>query len=143
MNTESEHGTEKLSDQTRETLKSLSKSMLRLHKTLLDAAKVEYETKNGKIGGVNEYLRLVIDDEHFAWLRKLSSLVALIDEAVSARRPASEPEARALLHEAGVLLDFADADENFNDKFQTALLKNADAVLNHNDALGLLAGTKE
>jgi hypothetical protein len=135
MSTETENGHDKLIDETRATLKDLSKAMLRLHKTLLDASKVEYETKNGKIESVNQYFQLVIDDAHFAWLRKISSLIALIDEAVSVRRPATETEAQGLFNEAKVLLNFQDADENFNTKFQTALQKNKDAVLNYNDAL--------
>lgn len=138
MNTEFENGHETLTDETRGKLKNLSKSLLRLHKTLLDAAKIEYEAKFGTISGVNQYLQLVIDDPHFAWLRKISALIALVDEAVSIRRAASEPDARALLAEARILLDFEDEDEDFNDKFQTALQKNADAVINHNAALAIL-----
>lgn len=135
MNTEFENGHETLTDETRKKLKDLSKALLRLHKTLLDAAKIEYEAKFGAISGVNQYLQLVIDDPHFAWLRKLSALIALVDEAASIRRAASEPDAQALLKEAQILLNFEDADEDFNNKFQTALQKNADAVINHNDAL--------
>jgi hypothetical protein len=135
MSTEFENGQDKLNDETRANLKSLSKAMLRLHKTLLDAAKIEYESKNGKIPNVNLYFQLVIDDPHFAWLRKISSLIALIDEAVSIRRPATEAEARGLHNEAQLLLNFQDADEGFNEKFQNALQNNTDAVLNYNDAL--------
>ncbi|HEY0050227.1 MAG TPA: hypothetical protein VGB68_13115 [Pyrinomonadaceae bacterium] len=124
-----------LNEETRRKLKSLSKAFLRLHKTLLDGAKVEYEAKNGRIMSVNLYLQLVLDDPHFAWLRKMSSLIALIDEAVSVRRPASESEAQALFIEARLLLSFEDADGEFNDKFQIALQKNSDAVLSYNDAL--------
>lgn len=130
-----EIGNDRLRDETRAHLKDLSKAMLRLHKTLLDAAKIDYETANGKIANVNVYFQLVIDDPHFAWLRKISSLIALIDEAVSIRRPANEEEALGLLGEARVLLNFEDADEEFNDKFQRALTRNPDAVINHNDAL--------
>lgn len=137
MNTEFENGHETLSNETRRKLKDLSKSLLRLHKTLLDAAKIEYETKFGAISGANQYLQLVIDDPHFAWLRKISALIALVDEATSIRRAASETDAQALLGEAQILLNFEDADEDFNDKFQTALQKSPDAVINHNDALGL------
>ncbi|MGC2235128.1 MAG: hypothetical protein WA584_03135 [Pyrinomonadaceae bacterium] len=135
MNTEFENGHETLTDETRRKLKDLSKALLRLHKTLLDAAKIEYETKFGAISSVNQYLQLVIDDPHFAWLRKISALIALVDEAASIRRAASEPDAQALLKEAQILLNFEDADEAFNDKFQAALQKNPDAVINHNDAL--------
>ncbi|MBA2619981.1 MAG: hypothetical protein H0U87_02145 [Acidobacteria bacterium] len=137
MKTEFENGHNTLSDGTRGKLKTLSKALLRLHKTLLEAAKIDYETKNGAISGVNQYLQLVLDDAHFAWLRKISALVALVDEAASIRRPASETEAVALIREAKILLNFEDADESFNDKFQAALQTNPDAVLNHNDAIGL------
>ena len=136
MHTELESGHEKLNDATRANLKDLSKAMLRLHKTLLDAAKVDYEAANGKIASIGQYFQLVVDDEYFAWLRKISSLIALIDEAVSVRRPATEPEAQGLFNEAKVLLNFQDTDAAFNDKFQTALQNNSDAVLNYNDALG-------
>lgn len=139
MNQELENGHDALKDETRRKLKDVSKSLLRLHKTLLEAAKAEYEARNGLIASPNQYLQLVLNDAHFAWLRKISSLVALIDEAASVRRPASEPDARALLDEARTLLNFEDADEGFNDQFQTALRKNGDAVVNHNDALNLFA----
>lgn len=121
--------------ETRGKLKDLSKAMLRLHKTLLEGAKAEYESKNGKIQSPNQYLSLVVDDPHFGWLRKLSTLIALIDESVSIRRPANEIDAVALLGEAKILLDFKDNDEVFNDRFQTALQENPNAVINHNDAL--------
>ena len=132
-----ENGADSLTDETRQRLKDLSKATLRLHKILLEGEKAAYEAKNGKIESPNQYLALVLDDPQFAWLRKLSTLIALIDEAVSIRRPATETEAKALLGEAKVLLNFEDADEDFNDRFQAALHENADAVVNHNDALKL------
>ncbi len=135
MNKEFENGHDTLTDETRQKLKQLSQAFLRLHKTLLESAKAEYETKNGAIANSNHYLQLVLDDPHFAWLRKISSIIALIDEAASRLRPATETEARALLGEAKKLLNFEDADEDFNDKFQAALQNNSDAVLGHNDAL--------
>jgi hypothetical protein len=140
MSIEFENGQDKINDATRANLKNLSKAMLRLHKTLLDAAKLDYEAKNGRITSVNLYFQLVIDDPHFAWLRKISSLIALIDEAVSIRRPATEDEALGLQNEAQLLLNFQDADEGFNEKFQNALQTNSDAVLNYNDALQFVSG---
>ncbi len=138
MNTEYENGSPVLFDETRQKLKDVSRSLLNLHKILLDAAKLEYETTYGAINGVNQYLQLVIDDPHFAWLRKISSLIALIDEATSVRRPAGESEAQGLIIVAKKLLNFQDGDENFNDQLQNALQNNADAVLAHNIAFGLL-----
>ena len=138
MAMELESGNDNLTGETRQKLKDLSKAMLRLHSTLLDAAKYEYEAENGKIVNIVQYFQLVLDDPHFSWLRKISSLIALIDEAVSIRRPATESAALALLSEARVLLNFEDEDEVFNDKFQNALQNNLDAVLGHNDALNFV-----
>jgi hypothetical protein len=138
MSNEIENKPDILTNDTRQQLKDLSKSMLRLHKTLLEAEKADYESLNGRIPNVNTYFQLVLDHPQFAWLRKFSSLIALIDEAVSLRRPATETESRGLLNEARILLNFQDLDEDFNDKFQAALQENSDAVLNYNDAVNLL-----
>ena len=134
MNKEIENGQNKLTDTTRAKLKDVSRAFLRLHKILLDGAKAEYEAAHEVISSANQYLQLVIDDEHFAWLRKISALVALVDEATSLRRPATETDALALLGEAKILLEFEDADVTFNDKLQTALQNNPDAVISFNDA---------
>lgn len=131
-----------LTENTRDLLRSLSKGMLQLHKRLLDQAKEDYEARNGKISSVNVYFQLVIDDPHFAWLRKLSSLVALIDEATSLRRPASEEEAVALVSEAEIILNFQDHDQEFNDKFQSSLTLNKEAVLIYNETLKLFGSDK-
>lgn len=133
MTIEFENGQDPLKDETRHQLKNLSKAFLRLHKTLLDGAKAEYEAQHGRITNPNHYLQLVLDDPHFAWLRKVSSIIALIDEAVSLRRPATETEAQGLLTEAKILLNFEDGDEDFNNKLQAALQNNPDAVIGFND----------
>src|SRR4028118_155169 len=104
MDKETENGQDILTAETRAGLKDLSKAFLRLHKILLDATKAEYEAKNGRITSVNVYFQLVIDDPHFAWLRKMSALIALIDEAASVRRPATQTEAIALFGEVKILL---------------------------------------
>ncbi len=139
METNYENGHDALTDTTRQRLKDLSKAFLRLHKTLLEDAKADYEAVNGKIPNPNVYLSLVLDDPHFSWLRKISALIALIDEAVSIRRPANETDAQALLNEAKILLNFELDDEDFNNKLQNALQKNADAVVGHNDTLIIIS----
>ena len=133
MTTEFENGHDTLVDTTRQKLKNVSRAFLRLHKTLLEGTKAEYEAQHGKIPNANVYLQLVIDNAHFVWLRKLSTMIALFDEATSLRRPASETDANALLNEAKILLEFKDVDNNFNDKLQTALQNNPDAVIGFND----------
>lgn len=138
MNREFVNGHDTLTNEMQQKLKQLSQAFLRLHKTLLESAKADYEAKNGAITNSNQYLQLVLDDPYFAWLRKISAMIALIDEATSRMRPATETDAQSLLDEAKKLLNFEDADEDFNDKFQAALQNNSDAVLGHNDALKYL-----
>lgn len=120
-----------MSEETRELMDSLSTSLLKLHKLLLDDAKTEYEAAHGPITSVNAYFQLVLDDPHFAWLRKLSSLVALIDEATTLKRLAVEEDAQGLLDEVKVLLSFKDLDEEFNSKFRSAVERNAEAASLH------------
>lgn len=138
MTTELENGQNTLTDETRQTLKNLSKSFLGFHKMLLDAAKDDYENQHGKIPNANVYLQLVIDDAHFAWLRKISTMMALLDEATSRRNPATETDAQVLINEAKLLVTFGDADENFNAKLQTALQNNPNAVIGLNDVKNYL-----
>lgn len=127
-----------MSDDTRTLMDTLSTKLLSLHKRLLDDAKKAYEDANGPIASINVYFQLVIDNEHFSWLRKFSSLVALIDEATMQRRLASEAEAQALLDEATVLLSFKDADATFNSKYEAALQSNKEAMGIHLEVLDLL-----
>jgi hypothetical protein len=130
--------TEPASEVTKAVLDALSRSFLKMHKCLLDDAKKDYEAAHGPIASVNVYFQLVIDDPHFAWLRKISSLVALLDEATSLRRPASEEEAAGLIAESRAILSFADGDDDFNLRFSGGLLRNAEAAGHHQDAVGTL-----
>lgn len=131
---QSNNQNEKMSDETRELVSYLSASLLKLHKLMLEDARADYEQKNGTIESVNAYFQLVIDNPHFAWLRKISSLIALMDEATMLRRLASEGEAQGLLDEVKILLSFKDLDEDFNAKFRSAVEKNSDAASLHRDA---------
>lgn len=122
---------ETLSPQTRALLKSLSMAFMKMHKCLLDDAKIDYEAQHGQIRNLGLYFQLVIDHPHFGWLRKISALIALIDEATSLRRPATEAEARGLVSEAEKLLGFGDAEQAFNESFKAGLARSAEASTHH------------
>ena len=47
---------ERTSDTTRESLKALRQGLLRLHKTLLDLERRDYERARGRIGNSYEFL---------------------------------------------------------------------------------------
>ncbi len=59
-----------------EALRALSTSARHVHKAMLDVETQYF----GAVGGVLEHLQLVTTHPHFAWLLKLSGLMADLDE---------------------------------------------------------------
>lgn len=57
-------------------LRELSQAARRVHKAMLDVETQYF----GAVGGVLEHLQLVTNHPHFAWLLKLSGLMAELDE---------------------------------------------------------------
>ncbi len=127
-----------LTESTRAKLKNLSKSLLRLHKILLDAERAQYELVNGRVQTTGEMLRLVLDDAHFAWLRILSGQIVFIDELLASKQSTDETDGKSLIEQTRRLLNFEDNNENFKNKFQSALQNNSNAVINYNEALGFV-----
>src|SRR4026209_503726 len=97
---------ERASDSTRESLRVLRVGLLRLHKTLLDLERRDYERARGPIGNSYEFLQLVLKDPWFDWLHRLSELIVQIDETLDAHgeTPATEAGASALIERGKTLL---------------------------------------
>jgi hypothetical protein len=78
------------SDQSlRADLRDLGRSARNLHKAMLDVETQYF----GAVGGVLEHLQLVTNHPHFAWLLKLSGLMAELDERLDGEEPVEPPEA--------------------------------------------------
>ncbi len=81
------------------SLRIVRDRLLKLHKTLLDAERANYEREHGPVRTSGDMLQLVLGHGHFAWLRPYSQLIVRIDEWLSAdERP--DTKADALLSEA-------------------------------------------
>ena len=130
-----ENGANIISDETRARITAVSAALLRLHKSLLDSERFVYESVHGQVASPYEMLRIVMNDTQFAWLRKLSSLIALLDEAVAARTPPLEAGALALLEEARTLLKFETQDKTFVESFQRGLKRSPEAKANYDEVL--------
>jgi hypothetical protein len=74
-------------DQARERLTELRQILLTLHKALLDSERTSYEMVHGPIGSPGAFLQLLINDNWFAWLRPITTLLVQIDEALAAKKP--------------------------------------------------------
>src|SRR5260370_30132384 len=70
----------------REKLLSLRLALLRLHKTLLNMERREYEREHGYVN-TGDLFRLVIDHVQFAWLHNISEFVVRIDATLTANEP--------------------------------------------------------
>src|SRR5215213_1775861 len=131
---------ERASDATRDNLKVLRLGLLRLHKTLLELERRDYERARGRIGNSYEFLQLVLKDPWFDWLHRLSELIVQIDETLdpNAETPATEGDATALMERAKALLTPAETGSEFQKNYFLALQQSPDVVLLHSEVIKLL-----
>jgi len=125
-----------LSEVTSQTLRDLRRSLLRLHKTLLDHETAAYEAARGSVTR-GDLLQLVINHEQFAWLHTISELIVRIDEMLSPKEPALEADAQALLTQAQMLLTPSETGDQFQRRYYAALQSEPDAVLAHREVMQL------
>ena len=64
--------------EVRAHLGNLSRSLLRLHKALLDSERVSYERVHGRIETNGAFFQLVLGDAWFAWLRPLTTITVIV-----------------------------------------------------------------
>jgi len=131
---------ERASDETRDSLKVLRTGLLRLHKTLLDLERRDYERARGRIGNSYEFLQLVLKDPWFDWLHRLSELIVQIDETLDphTETPATEDDAKALIERARTLLAPSESGSQFQKNYFLALQQSPDVVLLHSEVMRLL-----
>lgn len=125
-----------LPEATIKHLGDLRRSLLHLHKALLDMERADFERLYGSVTS-GELLQLVINHAQFAWLRLISALIVQIDETLSAGEPATENDAQNLLAQARLLFTSA-ADDVFSEKYQAALQREPAVVVLHSEVTNLL-----
>ncbi|MBK8229189.1 MAG: hypothetical protein IT349_01590 [Candidatus Eisenbacteria bacterium] len=114
-------------DRTR--LDAFRLSMLTLHRSLLDATRIEYERTHGQVGGHMELFRLVKEEAAFAWLRSVSDLIVQLDETIDQPVPGM---AEQVVSAANALLLLPEpADPNFRLQYHEALQREVDVVIAH------------
>src|SRR5947209_3683903 len=127
-----------ISAELRERLRGVSRALLRLHKSLLDDERAQFERVRGRIESSGEFLQLVLHDEWFAYLRPFSALLVQIDELLDAEE-ATRAEADALIAEARATLKPSEAGSEFERRYYAALQREPDVILAHRDAVRILS----
>jgi len=136
MNDDPSDGSNPLPESTLERLRELRSKLLRLHKTLLEMERADFERNFGSLTS-GELLQLVINHPQFAWLRQISALVVQMDEMLATEEPATLNDVQGLLSQASQLFN-SSTDEEFRAKYQAALQREPAAVMAHSEVTKLL-----
>lgn len=112
-------------------LDHLSRSLLRLHKALLDGERVTYERVHGRIPSNGAFFQLVLGDAWFAWLRPLSQMMARLDELSEGKASVEGAEIDALIASIRALLNPSAEGDGFGRHYYDALQREPDVVLAH------------
>lgn len=109
---------------------ALREGLLRLHKTLLDMERREYEKLHG---GVNtgELFRLVVDDPHFAWLHNISEFVVRIDETLANEAGVTDADAHSAIALARKIFAPTETGDGFQKKYFDAIQRDPAVVMEH------------
>jgi hypothetical protein len=128
----------------RTRLKTLRDGLLRLHKSLLEIQRADYERDVAPITTTGQYLNLVLDDPAFQWLRELSAFIVMIDEGLAQKTPPiTEEDADRLISQARGLLSPSEEGIGFARAYFEIMQREAAAVLAHRDMLQVMNGIKE
>src|ERR1043165_2601477 len=123
---------EQLSDEAaKKRLGELREGLFSLHKALIASERVGYEEAFGAIGAPANFLRLLLNDPWFAWLRPLSGLMAAVDEAIDGKEPLTSRRAEQLFAEAKELLKPNEDGEGFGRHYFIAMQRDPDVLLAH------------
>ncbi|MFI5092817.1 MAG: hypothetical protein WCE50_17050 [Candidatus Acidiferrum sp.] len=114
----------------REKLVTLRLALLRLHKTLLDMERREYERANGKVT-VGELFRLVIDHQQFGWLHNISEFVVRLDETLAGENPVTPEDVRTAISLARKMFAPSESGDAFQKKYFDAIQKDPAVVIDH------------
>jgi hypothetical protein len=114
----------------REKLISLRLSLLRLHKTLLNMERRDYEREHGYIN-TGELFRLVIDHAQFAWLHNISEFVVRIDETLAAKEPITAEYTSGSISLARKMFVPTESGDAFQKKYFDAIQRDPAVVIDH------------
>jgi len=115
----------------------LRDNLLALHKTLVDLERDAYEKTHGKVGS-GEFLNLLLMDQDFSWLRRISELIVWIDEVLDPDELTADEEIENVFTRARKLLTPAEFGEDFERRYQDALQRNADVIIAHKEVRDVL-----
>lgn len=122
----------------REKMVALRVTLLRLHKTLLDMERRDYERANGHVS-TGELFRLVIDHEQFAWLHNLSEFVVRLDETLAGEQPVADKDTHSAIILARKMFAPSESGDAFQKRYFDAIQRDPAVVMEHAELARLFA----
>lgn len=113
-----------------ERLKSGRNLLLKLHKSLVDHERSNYEGFNGPTTST-DFLNLLLNDDDFEWLRRFSTLIVDIDEMFAQKEGFAGDAVTAHISRMRNLLSMEGEDDYFHDKYKWALQNDSDVAALH------------
>jgi len=123
---------EAAADSARERLTELRQTLLTLHKALLDSERTSYEIVHGAISSPSAFLQLLINDNWFAWLRPITTLLVQIDETLAAKKPpATSRDLERFIEDTRALLSPSREVNGFWKRYSTAIQRDPGVAVLH------------
>jgi hypothetical protein len=119
------------------SLPTLRQSLLRLHKTLLEWERGQYERIHGRQSNT-ALLTAFLQDQQFAWLRPMSQLIVRIDELLEDQQPPASHEVAAVVAQLELLTTPSETGNDYARRYYTALQENPESLFAHRDVVELL-----
>jgi hypothetical protein len=119
-------------DAARQRLKDVRDTLLTLHKALLDSERTAYEIVHGTIASPSAFLQLLINDNWFAWLRPVTTLLVQIDEGLAAKNPpGTAREFQQLIEDTRALLSPSREVEDFWKRYAAVVQRDPGVAVLH------------
>jgi hypothetical protein len=121
----------------RQFLFDLRKTLLHLHKTLLDWERSAYERVHGRVPAA-ELLTIIVEHPQFAWLRPISELIVRIDVTVDTDEVDETVDVDAIVARAREVVSPPAANSPAAQRYLAALQEHPDAVFAHRAVTNVL-----
>ena len=114
----------------RTKLTELRTVLLKLHKTLLNMERRDYEREHGHVS-TGELFRLVLDHQQFGWLHNISEFVVRLDETLAGEVPITPEDTRSAIGTARKLFVPSESGDAFQKRYFDAIQRDPAVVMEH------------
>ncbi len=112
----------------------LRTALLGLHRALIECERRDYEKLHGRVSA-NDFLKLLMGDDAFAWLAPFTRLIVRLDELDDAEDENVEPDVRATLAAIRELLSIASRPVGIPSRYAQRVDQDPDVAAAHGIAV--------